>query len=292
MYKIERVFSEGGGLEMNGKLPKKAAIVGIVFVCCMLGLVNYRLKPIENMTPENVKEDEELWWGESGTAFIHESEIKVKDPALLDDTDRDWIDVDGLRDLSNGKAALIDDTNREWIGKEVMINAMVVHGSEMKEITEEEAEENAKALEKNRLEKALDNDYIKSVDAKEFFLPATVNPFLTTEKDGYYETPEVIMGGAAMVIFTKPDGTAWYLKKGETLSFEAEQYPLETTKTRNKNWKIKFGYLLDGALHQDIMDEGIHHQYNLTAEQEGEYYMTIYCASGLLTLKNGRMEIK
>lgn len=170
MYKIERVFSEGGGLEMNGKLPKKAAIVGIVFVCCKLGFVNYRLKPIENTTPENVKEDEELWWGESGTAFIHESEIKVKDPALLDDTDRDWIDVDGLRDLSNGKAALIDDTNREWIGKEVMINAMVS--------------------------------------------------------------------------FTKPDGTAWYLKKGETLSFEAEQYPLETTKTRNKNWKIKFGYLL------------------------------------------------
>ena len=279
---------------MNGKLIKKTAIIGIVlvFACCMLGLVIYQFKPIENTVPEKMPEEKESWWGESGSAFIHESEIKVKDPALLDDTDRDWIDVDGLRDLSKGKAALIDDSNREWIGKEVMINAMVVHGSEIKEITEEEAETNAKALKKERLEKALDNNYIKSVDTEEFFLPVTVNPFLTTEKNGYYETPEVIMGNAAMVIFTKPDGTAWNLKKGQTLSFKAEQYPLETTKTGNKSWKIKFGYLLDGALHQDVMDEGLHHQYNLTAEQEGKYYITIYCASGLLTLKNGRMEIK
>lgn len=277
---------------MKGKLLKKVVSVGIVFACCMLALVIYRLKPVENTAPEKLKEEKETWWGESGTAFIHESETKVKDPALLDDTDRDWIDVDGLRDISNGEAALIDDTNREWIGKEVLINATVVHGSELKEITEEEEALKKEELKKERLEKALDNDYIKSVDTEEFFLPATVNPFLTTEKDGYYETPEVIMGSAAMVIFTKPDGTAWHLKKGETLSFEAEQYPLETTKTRNKNQKIKFGYLLDGALHQDVMDEGIHHQYNLNAKQEGEYYITIYCASGLLTLKNGRMEIK
>ena len=142
---------------MNGKLIKKTAIIGIalVFACCMLGLVIYRFKPIEKTVPEKMQEEKESWWGESGSAFIHESEIKVKDPALLDDTDRDWIDVDGLRDLSEGKAALIDDANREWIGKEVMINAMVVHGSEIKEITEEEAETNAKALKKNGWKKHL-----------------------------------------------------------------------------------------------------------------------------------------
>lgn len=280
---------------MKGKLLKKAAIAGIVFSCCMFGLINYRLKPIENTAPEKVKKEEKEekpWWGEGGSAFIHESETKVKDPALLDDTDRDWIDVDGIRDLSSGKATLIDDTNRDWIGKEVMINPMVIHGSKIKEITEEEAEENAKAFKKEQLEKALDNDYIKSVDAEEFFLPSSVNPFLTTEVGGYYETPEVIMGCGAMVIFTKPDGTPWHLKKGETLSFEAEQYPLETTKTGNKHWNIKFGYLLDGTLHQDIMDAGMHHQYNLTAKQKGEYYITIYCVSGMLTLKKGQMKIK
>ncbi|GAA6377518.1 hypothetical protein I230019B6_28790 [Firmicutes bacterium i23-0019-B6] len=34
------------------------------------------------------------------------------------------------------------------------------------------------------------------------------------------------------------------------------------------------------------------HQYSLTAEQEGDYYITIYFATKILTLKNGRMERK
>lgn len=282
---------------MDKKLWKKVVNGGIilVLVSCMIYLAKVQNESIENTSPEKlneVKKAKESWWGESGSAFINESKTKVKDPALLDDTDRNWIDVDGLRNISNGKATLIDDTNRDWIGKEVMTNAMVIHGSEIKELTEEEMETNANSFQKEQLERTLDNNYIKSVDEGEFFLPVTVNPFFTAEKDGYYETPEVIMGRGATVIFTKPDGTAWHLKKGETLSFNAKQYPLETTKTGNKCWKIKFGYLLDGSLHQDVIDEGIQHQYSVTAEREGEYYITIYCASRLLTLKNGRMEIK
>ncbi len=46
---------------MNGKLIKKTAIIGIVlvFACCMLGLVIYQFKPIENTVPEKMQEEKE-----------------------------------------------------------------------------------------------------------------------------------------------------------------------------------------------------------------------------------------
>ena len=255
---------------------------------CILSCVMANTWP---MNCEKVEtEEKKHFWGESGTEFISESETKMKDPALLDNSDCDWIDVDGLRELSIGKAALIDETNRNWIGKEVVYEAEVVHGAEIEQITEEEAEAIAEMQKKERIERALDNDYIDFVDEEEFFLPSTVNPFETAEVTGFYETPEVIMGSRAMVIFTKPDGTGWHLESGDILSFKAEQYLLETKNSANRGRTILFGYLLDGKLHQDKEDEGEYHQYTLRAKQAGEYFITIYCRGSLLTLKKGRIE--
>lgn len=230
--------------------------------------------------------------GESDSAFIKESKPYSPLEGLISDEDRDWIDVDGLRNIHAGNAALIDDTNRDWIGKETTNVPIVVQASEIPKVTEEEAKAAEEKAAKERIERVVNNDFIDSIADVDSRLPQTVNPFCAAETENGYQTPEVIFGNGAMIIFTKPDGSGWNLKKGERLVFTAEQYPLEKKRTGTDGQKIIFGYIFEKELFSDLQDVNMKHHYVLPAKKEGEYYMTIMNSDSIITLKEGTIEVK
>lgn len=272
------------------------AVLLIVFGSVCSYVINEppkEVKPevIQKDTNEETPKEEKFWSSQSATDFITE---RPRDPfeGMITDEDRDWIDVDGLRNIENGNAALITDSNRNWIGKEVVAQQGTVIPSGQWEAYQKEMAEKSEKWEKERVERVLSSDYISSIDDEWARLPKTVNPFTTEEKNGEYLTPEVIFGGHAMIIYTKPDGSGWNLKKGQSIEFEAEQYELEREKAPKGGQKLIFGYIFDGRYYNSMEDSDLIHYYRRVADKDGEYFITIMSVSSMITLKNGCIKVR
>lgn len=263
----------------------------IVFICmimlltCTVFSCNRKEVSKEKINAKNVK-----YTGESDSAYIKESKPYNPLEGLVDDKDRSWIDVDGLRNLYDGHAALVNDNNRDWIGKEVTGTSTVMPGSKVHDISKDEAKSANETAEKERIERVTNNDFIHKIADENTFLPKTVNPFPIEETTTGNITPEVIFGNGAMIIFTKPDKSGWNLKKGQKLIFDAEQYPLDKRRAGTDGQKLIFGYILDGTLYYDMEDIDMNHKYTLTATQAGKYYITVVNADTIITLHKGYIE--
>ena len=105
----------------------------------------------------------------------------------------------------------------------------------------------------------------------------------------YDVTPEIIFTNDVMVIFTRENGEGWFLDKGESLTFEAEQYPLENGWNGDGGQWIEYRSIRDGELSPDsYADNKRIQKFTVTAEEEGEYYIALRCAgTEPITLKEG-----
>lgn len=146
----------------------------------------------------------------------------------------------------------------------------------------------------NRRSGSMDGDYqwdsrlIEAVP-KDVFAPKTIIEFEVSGADGYDVTPEIIFTNDVMVIFTRENGEGWFLDKGESLTFEAEQYPLENGWNGDGGQWIEYRSIRDGELSPDsYADNKRIQKFTVTAEEEGEYYISLRCAgTEPITLKEG-----
>lgn len=146
----------------------------------------------------------------------------------------------------------------------------------------------------NRRSGSMDGDYqwdsrlIEAVP-KDVFAPKTIIEFEVSGADGYDVTPEIIFTNDVMVIFTRENGEGWFLDKGESLTFEAEQYPLENGWNGDGGQWIEYRSIRDGELSPDsYADNKRIQKFTVTAEEEGEYYIALGCAgTEPITLKEG-----
>lgn len=191
------------------------------------------------------------------------------------------------RDLvKNGGAELISEYNRDLIGKD-SIKEPAVSGDEI----------GVGSLEARR-SVSLEGDYqwnsrrIKEVP-ENVFVPKTIIEFEASRTGARDITPEIIFTNDVMVIFTREDGAGWQLKKGESLTFEAEQYPLERNNGEDIGQWIEYRFIGNGELSADSYTSNERFQrYTFTADEDGEYYIALRCAgTEPLALKEGEIKI-
>lgn len=119
-------------------------------------------------------------------------------------------------------------------------------------------------------------------------LPGSITEFQVDEVNGRFVTPAIIFWNSDMVIFTKKDGSGWKLKKGETLQFKAEEYASKINDGEGQT--IDYGYVWNNCLRGKAftMCGEIQQKYEITAEEEGEYYICmINYTSDPISLKRG-----
>lgn len=195
--------------------------------------------------------------------------------------------IDGI--FQKPGAEEINDTNREYVGKRLMAaDVTVVSLAEIRE----EAASRVKRRKKPEIQYEMPG-FIKNIESEEH-LPYAMDTFEAKKEDGYYMTPEVIFTNNAMVIFTKEGNRGWKLKKGQTLHFEAEEYPSEINWGRGQT--IIYTHIMNGKLmNEEYEGRGRHEllqKYDLQAEKDGEYYLCLVGASSdSISIKNGRLYV-
>lgn len=195
--------------------------------------------------------------------------------------------IDGI--FQKAGAEEINDSNRDYVGKRLMAPDVTVKSLE--EVRKEQASRLNKQT-KPEIQYEIPG-LIKSIESEEH-LPYAMDLFEAEKEDGYYTTPEVIFTHNAMVIFTKEGNKGWKLKKGQTLHFEAEEYPSEVTWGRGQ--VIIYTHILNGKLMNEEYEghgrHGLYQKYDLKAEKDGEYYLCLIGASSdSISIKNGRLYV-
>lgn len=135
--------------------------------------------------------------------------------------------------------------------------------------------------------KIKETDIIKDIEHaagtnEPFLIPKSITHFAVKGNGNSCTTPEIIFDNGVMVIFTKEDGSGWHLKKGETLVFESTEYPSEINAvTPDKGQCVGFYYVFNNTLMRksDTSLRELDLKYELTAEQDGEYYICLIGAS-------------
>ena len=135
--------------------------------------------------------------------------------------------------------------------------------------------------------KIKETDIIKDIEPaagtnEPFLIPKSITHFAVKGNGNSCTTPEIIFDNGVMVIFTKEDGSGWHLKKGETLVFESTEYPSEINAvTPDKGQCVGFYYVFNNTLMRksETSLRELDLKYELTAEQDGEYYICLIGAS-------------
>ena len=198
-------------------------------------------------------------------------------------------------DLFRDGAALITDENRDLVGKEMYMSASVydkdgnlVSGPGL-------------APEPTLEDVMKKTDIIKDIEPaagtnEPFPLPHSVTHFAVKGNGNSCTTPEIIFDNGVMVIFTKEDGSGWHLKKGETLAFESTEYPSEINAvTPDKGQCVGFYYVFNNTLMRksDTSLRELDLKHELTAEQDGEYYICLIGASSdPISLMEGKIYVR
>lgn len=196
--------------------------------------------------------------------------------------------IDGI--FQKAGAEEINDSNRDYVGKRLMASDVTVKSLE--EFRKEQASRLNKQT-KPEIQYEIPG-LIKSIESEEH-LPYAMDLFEAKKEDGYYTTPEVIFTHNAMVIFTKEGNKGWKLKKGQTLHFEAEEYPFEQSWGRGQ--PIIYTYILDGKLMNkdydfDCLSNELLQKYDLQVKKDGEYYLCLLGVhSDSTSIKKGRLYV-
>lgn len=185
--------------------------------------------------------------------------------------------------LTKRGAVLIDEFNRHLVGKEGEGESKVIDESE-KYVYEQGMTEPTEAIWKT-------STIIKSVE-NGMMPPNSITEFNTKETDGSYVTPEIMLDNGDMVIFTKQDGSGWYLNEGESLFFEVEEYKSETGMGRGQT--VGYHQIYNGTVMQEPVSviNTMEQKIELVAENSGEYYLgLIGYSSDLISLKEGKISV-
>lgn len=184
-------------------------------------------------------------------------------------------------DLFRDGAALITDENRDLVGKEMYMTASIY--DKYGNLISGPGPAPERTLEDVIEETEVITDIEPAVGTNEpFLIPNSITHFAVKESGNSCTTPEIIFDNGVMVIFTKEDGSGWHLKKGETLVFESTEYPSEINAvTPDKGQCVGFYYVFNNTLMRksDTSLRELDLKYELTAEQDGEYYICLIGAS-------------
>jgi len=121
------------------------------------------------------------------------------------------------------------------------------------------------------------------------FLPDTITVLsLSSNTDGTgWVIPELLTLNGFTTVFTKENGSGWYLKKGETLQM---QYQIGTAaKEDSQSPKgMEIGYICDHIFYSGNFMKEQNFSYTLTAPEDGTYYLyNINCCSGKIHITGG-----
>lgn len=199
-------------------------------------------------------------------------------------------------ELFRDGAALITDENRDLVGKEMHNLTASVYDKDGNLVSGP-----GLAPEPTLEDVMKETDIIKDIEPaagtnEPFPLPHSVTHFAVKENGNSCTTPEIIFDNGVMVIFTKEDGSGWHLKKGETLVFESTEYPSEINAvTPDKGQCVGFYYVFNNTLMRksDTSLRELDLKYELTAEQDGEYYICLIGASSdPISLMEGKIYVR
>ena len=194
-------------------------------------------------------------------------------------------------ELFRDGAALITDENRDLVGKEMHNLTASVYDKDGNLVS------GPGLAPEPTLEAVIIKDIEPAAGTNEPFpLPHSVTHFAVKENGNSCTTPEIIFDNGVMVIFTKEDGSGWHLKKGETLVFESTEYPSEINAvTPDKGQCVGFYYVFNNTLMRksDTSLRELDLKYELTAEQDGEYYICLIGASSdPISLMEGKIYVR
>ncbi len=186
------------------------------------------------------------------------------------------------------KNARIDDSNRHQIGKETCSDTYYIyengayydnHGA----VVDMEALCLAENFDpsRSRIVKNMDDLAPLSSPVSEF----PVRP----ADSATYDCPEILLVNASPAVLTKPDGSGWILKPGDSFSFAFETYPSETVSGQ----KLHIGFVKNGVLYRGETFSAAAGACEYTAEEEGEYYpYVVNLSSDPLALKKGALSVR
>ena len=98
-------------------------------------------------------------------------------------------------------------------------------------------------------------------------------------------TPGMIVPNGVTGILTQEDGSGWKCKKGDSIAWTVEKYPLETGVEQS----IIIGIIKDGVLYEgQVFTDSLEANYNFDVAEDGNYYIYfISAAADPLSLKEG-----
>lgn len=167
----------------------------------------------------------------------------------------------GCNNISINGSAYITEENKKLIGTETKYG-------EFKNVTD--------TLKSNKIIKKMQPEI--NLDC------ASINAFRTIEKNSIYITPEIIQTNGSIGIFTKENDCGWNLKKGQNIKFNFEKYKSQVV----ENQTAIIGYIKNGEMIKGEEFKNLYGEYNLTIDEDGEYYIYIVNASSdYLSFKNG-----
>ncbi len=138
----------------------------------------------------------------------------------------------------------------------------------------------------------LSSNILSNVELEDLFA-VTVTNVATEKNESYYTVPNIITNSADMAIYTQPDGSGWYLEKGQTIKFSFV-LDLETVATAGKNGGVvAIGYVLNGTMYEVQSVKGKEFSAKITAEADGEYFLyTTNLVSGYQIIQDGVIAIE
>lgn len=105
----------------------------------------------------------------------------------------------------------------------------------------------------------------------EKFIPVAISQFKTVQKNDRYITPKIIFNNGSLAVFTKPDGSCWALKKGDTINYSFEKYLVNFSETQS----MAVGYIKNGIMNEGNIYENRKGKYTEEIQETGEYYLYI-----------------
>lgn len=107
---------------------------------------------------------------------------------------------------------------------------------------------------------------------------------------GAYKIPELLTGNGHLVIFTKPEGTGWRLRQGDTLAIRYELDVQTNAQSDPSGEYMEVGFIRNGEPVKLDVKKARSFAYTLTADEDGDYYFyaenysagTIIVASGTI----------
>jgi len=173
------------------------------------------------------------------------------------------------------KAEPITDENNHLVGKEYI-------DSDNENVTILNADELADFIEQGKI-MTIDNTKIQSkiISSIEDFEnpPSSITDIKTTQENGYYIAPELIMPNGSMVIFTREDGSGWELNKEESIKIVFEKYQHEIINEP----LILFGFIKNNQICTDnelTEFKELSGEFSITSNEDNtEYYFYVIAAS-------------